>query len=109
MKQRHLINTKHGEVPVFIKENSIIAKFAAWKLNSSQVAIVVGDTIHLYRTSADEFLSNLKWVRHEMCHIKQFRELGFMNFIMHYLWESVRKGYYNNRFEVEAREAEQSW
>jgi hypothetical protein len=23
-----------------------------------------------------------------------------------YLWESMRKGYYNNKFEVEARQAE---
>jgi len=27
--------------------------------------------------------------------------------LVKYLWESIRKGYYNNRFEVEARKAEE--
>lgn len=89
-----------------IKENSLIAKIAAAKLKSGSVAIVIGSTIHLHRVSEKDFLKNEKWVKHEMCHIQQFKKFGFFKFILKYLKESARVGYYNNRFEVEARKAE---
>lgn len=108
MKRRHVIQADEAEVPVYIKERSFIARIAAWKLDAQQVALVIGNTIHLNNTTAEEFLSNKRWVQHEVCHIKQFRRYGFFNFILIYLFESLRKGYYNNRFEKEAREAEQS-
>lgn len=90
-----------------IKENSWLAKIAAIKLGSKAVAMVLGKTIHLYNTSAAAFLQDEKWVKHELCHIKQFKEHGYVGFIVKYVWESIRKGYYNNRFEVEARAAEE--
>jgi hypothetical protein len=40
--------------------------------------------------------------------VAQYRQFGFVPFIFLYLAEWIKKGYYNNRFEVEAREAEQS-
>ncbi len=89
-----------------IKEKSWLAKIAAKKLHTSAVAMVIGSTIHLYNTSKTDFLQNKKWVKHELCHIRQYRQHGFAGFIIKYLWESVQKGYYNNRFEVEARAAE---
>ena len=89
-----------------IKEQSWIAGIAAWKLSSKRVAIVVGRTIHLHNTSKAEFLRNPRWVKHELCHIEQFKRYGFFRFIVMYLWESMRKGYYKNKYEVEAREAE---
>jgi len=89
-----------------IKENSWIARLAAWKLNADKLAIVIGRTIHLHRTGREEFLQNKRWLLHEMIHIDQFRRYGLLRFIVLYLWESLRKGYYNNRFEVEARMAE---
>lgn len=90
----------------FIKENSWIAQLAAFKMGSKRVAIVIGNTIHLHNTSRKEFLKNERWVKHELCHIKQFEENGFIPFIAKYLWESIKHGYYNNKYEVEAREAE---
>ncbi len=84
----------------------MLAWLAAKKLRSSRIAIVFGNTIHLHNTSEHEFLSNSRWVRHELVHIRQFREYGFLRFIWLYLLESLRKGYYNNRFEVEARASE---
>lgn len=90
----------------FIKENSWIARLAAIKLGSNKVALVIGNTIHLHNTSKQDFLKNERWVKHELCHIKQFEENGFIPFIAKYLWESIRHGYYNNKYEVEAREAE---
>lgn len=89
-----------------IKENSWVAKIAAWKLKSHSVAIVFGSTIHLWNSSKAEFLQNEKWVKHELCHIRQYRQHGYIGFIIKYLIESLKKGYYNNKFEVEAREAE---
>jgi hypothetical protein len=90
----------------FIKENSWIAKFAAIKLQSQQAAIVIGKTIHLYNTSEKQFLLNERWLKHELCHVKQFQENGYLIFIAKYLWESIKHGYRNNKYEVEARDAE---
>ena len=91
-----------------IKENSWVAKIAAKKLRATSVAIVLGNTIHLYNTSKVEFLQNTRWVKHELCHVQQFNAHGYAGFIIKYLWESLKKGYYNNKFEVEARKAEES-
>lgn len=90
-----------------IKENSWIAKLAAKKLKSENVAIVIGKTIHLYHVSKQDFLKDEKWVKHEMCHIDQFKQYGFLNFIIKYLAESMRNGYYNNKYEIEARNSEE--
>jgi hypothetical protein len=89
-----------------IKENSWIAKIAAGKLKSENVAVVIGKTIHLYHVSGNDFLKDEKWVKHEMCHLQQFKKYGFFNFIFKYLFESIKVGYYNNKFETEARQAE---
>jgi len=92
-------------IDYFIKENSWIAKLAAFKLRSKQVAIVIGKTIHLHNTTKQEFLKDEKWVKHELCHVKQFQQNGYLRFIAKYLWESIKHGYFNNKYEVEAREA----
>ncbi len=89
-----------------IKENSWIAKLAAKKLRSDKVAIVIGKTIHLYNTPKNKFLLNERWLKHEVCHVKQFKQNGYLIFIAKYLWESIKHGYHNNKYEVEAREAE---
>ena len=90
----------------YIKENSWLAKIAAKKLSSKSVAMVLGKTIHLYGTTKENFLADERWVKHELCHVKQFAEHGYVLFTIKYLWESLRVGYYNNRYELEAREAE---
>ena len=90
----------------YIKEKSWIARLAAWKLNANKVAIVIGKTIHLHKTSRQEFLDDQKWLLHELKHIEQFKRYGFVSFIFLYLLESIRRGYSNNKYEVEARDAE---
>lgn len=87
----------------FIKENSWIAKLAARKLQTHNVAIVLGKTIHLYNVTKKEFLKNQKWVKHEIRHLQQFQQYGFLRFILMYLWEGMRKGYHNNKYEIEVR------
>ena len=94
------------EITCQIKENSIIARIAAAKLGSRQVAIVIGKTIHLHNTSAKDFLANSRWVRHEVAHVRQFRRYGFLPFLFKYLLESIKTGYYKNKYEAEARDAE---
>ncbi len=89
-----------------IKENSWIAKLAAKKLHVPNVAIVIGKTIHLHNATRQELLQNERWLKHELCHVKQFKQHGFLTFIAKYLWENFNKGYSNNKFEAEAREAE---
>ena len=83
-----------------------MARIAAWKLGSDAVAFVLGNTIHLHNVSATDFLANDKWVKHEYKHIEQFNRYGFYTFIWKYLLESIRNGYYNNKYEIEARAAE---
>jgi hypothetical protein len=93
-------------VALHIKENSWIAKLAAKKLRSKNVAIVMGKTIHLYNTTREQFLNDEQWVKHECCHLQQYKKYGTVLFILKYLWQSIAKGYYNNKFEREARKAE---
>ena len=90
----------------YIKEHSLLAKLAAKKLGSKSVAMVLGKTIYLHNISKVEFLQNERLLKHELCHVRQYQRHGFAGFLIKYLWESIRKGYYNNRFEVEARSAE---
>ena len=91
-----------------LKENSWIAKIAAWKMKSNRVAIVFGEVIHLHNISKEQFLADERLVKHELCHVKQYKENGFLLFIIKYLIESIKKGYYNNKYEVEARGAEKA-
>ncbi|MBL7725607.1 MAG: DUF4157 domain-containing protein [Chitinophagaceae bacterium] len=91
---------------VRIKENSWVAKIAAAKMEACKVAIVFGSTIHLHNTSKENFLSDKDWLCHELKHVQQYQQHGFVGFIAKYLFEWMKKGYYNNRFEVEARKSE---
>jgi hypothetical protein len=93
-------------VMIRIKENSWLAKLSAKKLGSKKVAVVFGKTIHLFNTSREEFLKNEKWVCHELAHVQQFEKYGSFRFVLLYLFESLRKGYRQNRYELEARSKE---
>jgi hypothetical protein len=91
---------------VTIKENSWLAKLAAIKLGEKKMAMVLGRTIHLHNTTAQEFLQDEKWLKHELKHIEQYRRHGVVGFLSRYLLESVKKGYHHNKFEKEARACE---
>ena len=91
---------------VRIKENSWVAKLAARKMKADKAAIVFGNTIHLHDISRNQFLIDSDWVCHELKHVEQYQQNGFAVFICKYLLEWIKNGYYNNRFEVEARESE---
>lgn len=89
-----------------IKEQSLFAKLAAKKMKCQTVAAVLGNTIHLWNISREDFLKRDAWVKHEIEHVRQYKRHGFVPFVVMYLYECARVGYYNNRFEKEARMVE---
>lgn len=89
-----------------IKVQSPYARIAARLIKTKTVAAVFGQTIHLWNVTREDFLRSTPWVVHEVAHVHQFNRYGWLRFSMLYVWESVRKGYRQNRFEVEARAAE---
>jgi len=99
------INTAHTFFS--IKPNAFRARVAAWVLREKNMAMVWSNTILLHGVSEEEFMSNKKWIKHELKHVEQFRRYGTLGFLVRYLFESLRKGYKSNKYEVEAREAEE--
>ena len=91
-----------------IKEQSWFARIAAHNLKSKTMAAVFGNTIHLWNVRREDFLQSTSWVVHEVAHVRQFQRYGFLWFSVLYLVEYARKGYYHNRYEIEARAAENS-
>ncbi len=89
-----------------IKEQSFIARIAAFNLRKDHAAIVIHRTIHLWGISKADFQAQLRYVNHEFQHLYQYQQLGTIRFLIEYLIESIRKGYYENKFEIEARNAE---
>jgi hypothetical protein len=55
------------------------------------------------RGSAADFFKNPLLMLHEYWHVLKQWELGTLT-VPRYLLESARRGYWNNRFEIEARE-----
>lgn len=104
--QRKLNGWGHKSMKVRIKERSWLAKFAAIKMQADKVAIVFGNTIHLCNTSKEEFLNDQDWTCHELKHVEQYRQIGIPGFLAQYVLDWVKNGYYNNKFEVEARASE---
>lgn len=90
----------------YIRENSWLAGLAAWRMKSSQMALVLGRTVHLWGATTAAFTKNTRWLRHEACHIKQYQQHGILPFLTRYFKEWVQKGYYQIEFEKEARAAE---
>lgn len=91
---------------VQLRAASFCARIAARYMQADQLAMVIGSTIHLHGVSIPDFLAQPRWVRHELCHVEQYRRYGTIRFLILYLIESIRNGYTQNRFEVEARAAE---
>jgi hypothetical protein len=53
--------------------------------------------------SGDQFFADPLLVLHEFCHVMKQWEPGHLT-TTRYLLESMRRGYWDNRFEIEARE-----
>ncbi|MEP7347355.1 MAG: hypothetical protein ABI877_18940, partial [Gemmatimonadaceae bacterium] len=84
------VNWRRGGLP---------PRVGGWFLGARTVAaITLWRTVWLAkRTHPSEEL-----LLHEFCHVEQFQAVSV--FPMRYVWESLRRGYLANRFEVEARQ-----
>ena len=83
------VDWRRGGVPVVV---------AGWFLRGSAAAITLWRTVFLSPTA----LLEAELLLHEFRHVQQFE--SDITFPLRYLWESVRRGYFANRYEVDARE-----
>ena len=73
-------------------------RIGGWMLGQATVAaITLGRTIFL----APEARLDPELLLHEFRHVQQFSERKMFPF--HYIWQSLRRGYYANRYEADAR------
>ena len=86
----------------------MVARIAAFNLGASKkgAAIVFGRTIYLHKVTKEQILGNIPYLRHEVAHVLQWKREGYFGFLVKYLWFSLRFGYRQNPFEIEAREAQ---
>lgn len=74
-------------------------RIAGWCLGQRSVAaITLWNTIWLGRHATVD----AELLLHESRHVAQFRASKV--FPIRYLWESLRRGYWNNRYEIDARD-----
>ncbi|HEY1492564.1 MAG TPA: DUF4157 domain-containing protein [Steroidobacteraceae bacterium] len=71
------------------------------RLHGRAVATTRRNRIYL-RGSAQEFFGNASLLLHEYCHVVMQWQPGRLT-VRGYLLECLRHGYWNNRFEIEAR------
>jgi hypothetical protein len=89
-----------------IKEGKIIARIAAAILRTNKIAVVIGKTIYVYGIAIPDFVTDRKWLLHELKHIQQYHTQGITAFVLRYTYYTIKYGYYNNPYEKEARNAE---
>jgi hypothetical protein len=83
------VKWRRGGIPVNV---------AGWFLGQSPAAaITLWGTVFL----APSTLLEAELLLHEFRHVQQFEASA--SFPVRYLWESARRGYFANRFEVDAR------
>ncbi len=79
-----------------------VIEHSLWaRLHGRAVATTRRNRIYL-RGSAQDFFGNAALLLHEYCHVVLQWQSGRLT-LRSYLLECLRRGYWNNRFEVEAR------
>lgn len=80
------------------RRGGLPVRVGGWCLGQSTVSAIT-----LWRTIwiAPELTPSVELLLHELRHVQQFE--ADAAFPMRYLWESLRHGYFRNRFEVDAR------
>ena len=94
------------KIKVRIKEDKVISKIAANLLRTNKIAVVIGKTIYVYGVAIPDFVTNKKWLLHELKHVEQYSRQGRVIFLLKYMCYAMRYGYYHNPYEKEARNAE---
>ncbi len=69
-----------------------------WPFPKKTCAITIYPYV-FYRSKEDK----KKLMDHEMVHIKQVQEKGWLKFYGSYIVETIKKGYKSNKYEEEAR------
>lgn len=82
---------------VQVIEHSLLAR-----LHPRAIATTRRRRIYL-RGSAEDFFDDPALMLHEYCHVVKQWEPGLLT-LVNYVLEWVRRGYWDNRFEIEARE-----
>lgn len=85
-----------------VKQVRIIEHSLLVRLHGRATATTRRRRIYL-RGSAEDFYQNPWLMLHEYCHVLRQWEPGTLT-VPRYVLEWLRRGYWNNRFEVEARE-----
>lgn len=81
------------------RRGGLLPRIGGWCLGRASVAaITLGRTVWL----AEDVQETEELLLHELCHVQQFQAVPL--FPVRYVWESIRRGYDANRFEVEARQ-----
>jgi len=81
-----------------LRRGGLPPRIAGWMLGRPTVAAIT-----LWRTSFFDTTTavDAPLLLHELRHVEQFRERR--TFPLRYIWESIRRGYHLNRYEVDAR------
>lgn len=82
-----------------LRRGGVLPRLGGWCLGQATVAgITVGRTVFLGAGVA----ATAELLLHEFAHVRQFETLRA--FPVRYWWESLRRGYTANRYEVDARQ-----
>jgi hypothetical protein len=83
---------------VKLRRGGLFPRIAGWTLGQSSVSAIT-----LWRTVffGSHASLNAKLLLHEFRHAEQFLERR--SFPLRYIWESLRRGYHHNRYEIDAR------
>jgi hypothetical protein len=96
--QEGLLRAHPELAEIHLRRGGLPVRVAGWTLlQSSAAAITLWRTVFLGRTVR----ADAELLLHELRHVQQFQ--ASRAFPLMYLWESLRRGYHRNRFEVDAQ------
>lgn len=80
--------------------------YGVWPLKFLRIDGITLVPFVLLRQTKKELAQNMDRARrlfkHEYIHVRQVEELGWFKFYVKYLIENAKKGYWKNKYEVEA-------
>lgn len=82
-----------------VRRGGLVPRLGGWALAQRTVAGITVGRLVVLGTAAP---ATAELLLHELAHARQFEALR--GFPLRYWWETIRRGYHQNRFEVEARE-----
>src|SRR5262245_846504 len=99
---RHVIRALEALFGRDVARVQAIERSLFTRLHGRAIATTRRRRIYL-RGSAEDFFTDPVLMLHEYCHVLKQWEPGALT-VMRYFLEWLRRGYWDNRFEIEARE-----